>query len=106
MSNQPLYPHIPKGRSPEVRGLMRVEYRGSRIVGAMASFTPYIVFMDDKGQTYDWTSDSINDWENGTWPKWDPRRGHRFNLSEGNSVNVTAFVRPDGKTLFRVNLSP
>ena len=106
MRKEPLYPHVPGSRSKEVRGLMRVETRSSRIVGAMAWETPYIVFIDYKGQTYVWTSDTIETWENGTWPKWDARRGHKFNLREGNSVNVSAFVRPDGKTLFRVNLSP
>jgi len=90
---------------PKVNGLMTIETKSSRIVGCMPSFTPYIVFINWDGKIYEWTSETINDWENGTWPKWDARRGHKFDLREGNSVNVSASVRPDGKTLFMVKLS-
>ena len=81
-----------------------VHRRGSRIVGCMSWATPYIVFLDRSGKRYYWTSDHIERWTHGSWDKWDKRRGKPVDLREGQAVIVSAFVRPDGETLYRVSL--
>jgi len=84
---------------------LTVESRGSTIVGAMAWETPMVIFVAGDGRRYRWVSNAIEDWESGLWPQGDKRRGQRYKLTQGSRIQVTALVRPDGKTLYRVNLS-
>lgn len=84
---------------------MAVIHHGSRIVGSMASETPFITFMDSSGKKYYWTSDNITVWEHGLWDRWDKRHGHKVLLRKGTRLFVSAFVRPDQETLYRVDLT-